>query len=122
MATVGQGKGRQGAGTAEARCGVLCLAPGAAFPAANAGARLFFFPPLGKTEEEVAEQLPGFLGSGLRLSGKGCPERKPAIPPARLSVRHWGCEPGRPERGQAQGYCLTAERRRLGHSDRQLVL
>lgn len=114
MATVGQGKGRQGAGTARARCGVLRLAPGAAPP---------FLPSLRSGRRgRRSQQLPGFLGSGQRVSGKGCPERKPAIPPARLSVRHGGCEPACSERGRAQGSCLTAERRCLGHSDRQLFL
>lgn len=82
-----------------------------------------FLPSLGSGRpRRRSQQLPGFIGSGQRLSGKGCPERKPAIPPARLSVRHWGCEPGWPERGRAQGSCLSAERRRLGRSDRQLML
>lgn len=123
VATVGQGKGRQGAGTARARCGVLCLARAPRRLSPGGRRRPPFLPSLGSGRpRRRSQQLPGFVGSGQRLSGKGCPERKPAIPPARLSVRHWGCEPGWPERGRAQGSCLSAERRRLGRSDRQLVL
>lgn len=115
VATVGQGKGRQGAGTTRARCGVLCLAR------ADAGARLSFLPSAREDRRGARSSCQASSGPASVCPGRVVPrENQPSLLP--------GCQFGiggasrvGPNAAGRRGL-VSAERRRLGGSDRQLVL